>query len=376
MLVRRVMLKPLRMIVLSLLLTEICACESDPAFDIPQPTGGTSAPLPPTDFVSGCDQAADGTACGEANLHKHCVFNVCAKNICGDGVTAEAEQCDDANDREGDGCSARCLVETGGYCGNGSTDGTEECDDGNDVNDDRCSNTCLANACRNGRLDINEECDDGNRTDIDACSNACLANACGNMRVDSGEECDDGNDSDSDACSTQCLDVMCGNNRQDPGELCDGGESESGVPCSDDCSGYGIDACMACAAERCSDYDGYPLYGGCRVAIPDGVPPITNFIEKCVSFDDCIRRSGCYDPVAASSVACYCGEGVDINACQSGATVLGSCIAEATSATACPDNDSVCVLGSFVDLTLPSGHATYLAQCRSERCATECATAN
>lgn len=47
--------------------------------------------------------------------------------VCGDGVPAGAEECDDANTLACDGCSASCRVEA---CGNGRVECDEECDDG------------------------------------------------------------------------------------------------------------------------------------------------------------------------------------------------------------------------------------------------------
>lgn len=72
--------------------------------------------------------------------------NVCVLR-CGDGVldaAAPAEECDDGNTTNGDGCTSGCLVESTVYsctaaspsvctklCGNGVVAGTEQCDDNN-----------------------------------------------------------------------------------------------------------------------------------------------------------------------------------------------------------------------------------------------------
>jgi len=65
---------------------------------------------------------------------------------CGDGVAqGPAEQCDDGNGLNGDGCSNTCTVEVppAVVCGDGVAQGpTEQCDDGNLVNWDGCSSTC------------------------------------------------------------------------------------------------------------------------------------------------------------------------------------------------------------------------------------------
>ncbi len=67
----------------------------------------------------------------------------CAE-LCGDGIQAGVEECDDGNTIDGDGCSSLCQVigVNCTACGDGSTDGPEECDDGNSVNGDGCSDGC------------------------------------------------------------------------------------------------------------------------------------------------------------------------------------------------------------------------------------------
>ena len=73
----------------------------------------------------------------------------------GDGVVQTAEQCDDGNVENGDGCSAGGEIEHGFYCqnepsecasecGDGITASNEQCDDGNDSDGDNCSTVCIA----------------------------------------------------------------------------------------------------------------------------------------------------------------------------------------------------------------------------------------
>ena len=40
----------------------------------------------------------------------------CAQSVCGDGIIVGAEECDDSNPDDGDGCSSSCLVEAGFQC--------------------------------------------------------------------------------------------------------------------------------------------------------------------------------------------------------------------------------------------------------------------
>ena len=64
--------------------------------------------------------------------------------VCGDGVVAHPEGCDDGNDESGDGCSGECLAEHGfvcpgtpgacvSVCGDGVVAADEQCDHGGDT---------------------------------------------------------------------------------------------------------------------------------------------------------------------------------------------------------------------------------------------------
>ncbi len=78
--------------------------------------------------------------------------------VCGDGVLATGEGCEDANLVDGDGCSASCTVETGWTCGTAL--GVS------------AVGTCIAN-CGDSSILGGETCDDGNRASGDACDSAC-----------------------------------------------------------------------------------------------------------------------------------------------------------------------------------------------------------
>ncbi len=74
-----------------------------------------------------------------------------------------------------------------GACGNGKLEPAEECDDGNRSDGDGCLATCRAATCGDGRQRTAvEECDDGNRVDGDACNNQCLRCAPGFSWPDNG----------------------------------------------------------------------------------------------------------------------------------------------------------------------------------------------
>ena len=98
--------------------------------------------------------------------------------VCGDGIKAGSEQCDDGNTTSGDGCSSTCTTETAQpVCGDHHVDTGEDCDDGNTTSGDGCSSTCHTEAplpvCGNGMVEVGETCDDNNTTANDGCSAGC-----------------------------------------------------------------------------------------------------------------------------------------------------------------------------------------------------------
>jgi cysteine-rich repeat protein len=161
-------------------------------------------------------------------------------------VIGEGETCDDANLRDGDGCSSRCQLEEGyacpsgwgcvqvGVCGDGmvAVFGGEVCDDANAVPGDGCSANCKA-------IEPGYVCKAPNQP--------CLAIAdirphCGDgvVQSDEGETCDDGvNDGSLGSCSADCLVPACGDGARQPdyGETCDDGVNSSGyITCGPDCT--------------------------------------------------------------------------------------------------------------------------------------------
>ncbi|MCY0986336.1 DUF4215 domain-containing protein [Nannocystis sp. ILAH1] len=67
----------------------------------------------------------------------------CLLNVCGDGLLALTETCDDGNLVFGDGCTPDCQLE---MCGDGLLVAGEACDDGNQAEGDGCSATCERDA--------------------------------------------------------------------------------------------------------------------------------------------------------------------------------------------------------------------------------------
>ena len=204
-------------------------------------------------------------------------------DVCGDNAVTGAEQCDDGNTVDGDGCSASCQTETGtgdtevcdngtdddgdgavdcadtdcatdaacastgGECGDGTVDDGEECDDGNTDDGDGCAADCttepVGGECGDGTVDDGEECDDGNTDDGDGCAADCtfeIGELCGDGNLDEGEECDDGNNTAGDGCGPNCrIEVVapfCGDGTVDDGEECDDGNTDDGDGCAADCT--------------------------------------------------------------------------------------------------------------------------------------------
>jgi fibro-slime domain-containing protein len=156
---------------------------------------------------------------------------------CGDGNLDDGEECDDANEESGDGCSATCRSEAdcmpgdacSADCGNGALDASEACDDGGVLPEDGCDGECRVEDgylcsgapsvctpanCGDGSIDSTESCDDGNTTPFDGCSATCQVepscseagceSSCGDGIVAGDEDCDDGNQQDDDGCSSAC----------------------------------------------------------------------------------------------------------------------------------------------------------------------------
>ncbi len=196
-------------------------------------------------------------------------------SYCGDGVVDAAEECDDGNLLDGDGCSPVCVAEPGWactgepsvcalLCNNGQLDAGEECE-GDDLGGEDCTTIgggytggtlacgttcrfdtigCILASCGDGVVDALEACDDGNTSNADACMNNCQLASCGDGYLWSGvEACDDGNSSNTDACLVSCDAASCGD-----------GHVWSGVEACDDGNNSNTDACLnSCVTASCGD---------------------------------------------------------------------------------------------------------------------------
>jgi len=108
-----------------------------------------------------------------------------------------AEECDDGNNVNGDGCSAACQIERTPICPNGIVESPETCDDGNTTNGDGCSSTCQTESsppiCGDGEVNQPSEDCDGTTNCQEDCTIA---------------ECVDGSDNDGDL-ATDGSDLQC-----------------------------------------------------------------------------------------------------------------------------------------------------------------------
>ena len=188
--------------------------------------------------------------------------------VCGDGLVLNSEQCDDGNDRQGDGCSSVCVREPGFVCsGAPSVCVSDRDDDGIADRRDVCpdhADPAQRDTDGDGFGDVcdNDDDNDGVADAVDVCPTTADASqrdrdgdgrgdACsGNPTVEAGDADNDGVDDASDRCPQ----VADASNADVDGD-------GLGDACDDDADGDGIknvdDACPLVAGEDCgNDRDG------------------------------------------------------------------------------------------------------------------------
>jgi cysteine-rich repeat protein len=146
--------------------------------------------------IAGDEQCDDGPMNGMG--YGYCKADCTPGPRCGDNMVTDGEQCDngtnldlyllcsqDGVDVNGQPCTPSCAPGCvfPGYCGDGvvQPDFGERCDNGTDANTgayNGCTPTCqLGPRCGDGELqsdvDPPEDCDDGNRRNGDGCSGVC-----------------------------------------------------------------------------------------------------------------------------------------------------------------------------------------------------------
>jgi cysteine-rich repeat protein len=196
--------------------------------------------------------------------------------VCGDGILANNEECDDANRFSGDGCDELCFLEFG-FCSDGLVNFNEICDDGNIVDGDGCSADCQSlEVCGDGFINPGEACDDGNNLDGDGCSANCQSlEICGDGVVNLSEQCDDGalNSNAPNACRQTCQLPVCGDDVVDAGEQCDNGTNNSDIipgACRTNCVFRFCGDGVKDGVEQCDDGNNQSGDGcdqGCRIEL-------------------------------------------------------------------------------------------------------------
>jgi cysteine-rich repeat protein len=249
--------------------------------------------------LSSCRLAAcgDGFVCNQNNPFAPCTsgpignFGVCSESDDGalvrcttdadcevgnggpGGTCGGKEQCDDGNNKRGDGCSPFCVNEA---CGDGVRQQSEGCDSGQGLCEALppglagavllCSRDaeCFGGACTGCLPELfdpaNATCGaSGPNRDDDAnqCRSSCALPSCGDGVVDAGEECDDGNTSNNDGCLTTCEEASCGDgfvcNENNPLAPCTSGPANGKEQC-DDGNLKDDDGCSnLCVPENCGD---------------------------------------------------------------------------------------------------------------------------
>ncbi|MDX2009692.1 MAG: DVUA0089 family protein [Myxococcaceae bacterium] len=229
--------------------------------------------------------------------------------VCGDGVRADAEACDDGNTNDGDGCSAGCEVQPTPVtpCGDGVVAADEACDDGNRTTGDGCSAACVVEAgfscagapsqcttrCGDGITAGAEGCDDANTGAGDGCTASCAVEpgfscggapsvcvaGCGDGRVNAPETCDDGNLVAGDGCAATC--------QREAGFTCMGEPSRCQAACGDG---------VVAATEGCDDGNQTAMDGCSPACRAEPGFTCTGSPSRC--------ESGCGDGVVAGTEAC------------------------------------------------------------------------
>jgi len=188
--------------------------------------------------------------------------------VCGDGIVAGAEGCDNGvNNGSYGGCNADCT--RAAYCGDDTVQTPpEQCDDGSNEatyggTKEECGPGCKwAPYCGDGVKNGPEGCDNGASNvpsstayGSSVCTTTCaLAPFCGDgiPQKQFGELCDNGkNDGSYGTCNANCtLAPYCGDGIKNGPEACDNGASNESPSIA-----YGATACTtACtAAPYCGD---------------------------------------------------------------------------------------------------------------------------
>lgn len=328
-----------------------------------------------------CDQVPNGTPCGKPGGESHCVFDVCSRNVCGDGVRAGDETCDDGNERDHDGCDARCKIDIPS-CGNGVVDPTEECDS---EKRELCTIRCTKPRCGDGVVSPGEECDEGRPAGSASCSAMCKrpvasdASAADASGLEAGPQpepdagmdaggADGGRDAAQDAAPDTGLDAT----------------AEAGTDAATDAgrdaaveAGPGGEKCRACRDTSCRTYVDPDVFKGCLSAPdPDFGADATDptFIQRCLDAVVCAQLNRCHLTSSKGASGCYCGS-ISGDACsQTGPAADAPCRGQWEAAARNPGEPAPTnsdVQARFSDFTYPAAWAFFLLECDVKNCSSE-----
>lgn len=148
---------------------------------------------------------ANATSCGTGKI---CVNAACTTAVCGDGFTTGTEECDDADQMDGDGCDNDCTFSCV------STDATRNCTPTDAcAGQGTCNNT--THTCTPGTpLTNGASCGSGGY----CATGVCTQPTCGNGNLEPGETCDNGglNGTVGSGCKADCT-YVCVNPAADCG---------------------------------------------------------------------------------------------------------------------------------------------------------------
>ena len=115
------------------------------------------------------------------------------QTVCGDGLRAGAESCDDQNTNNGDGCSSTWSIESNYICNGGSTTNKDTCSSCSAGYSPNTGKTVCQTVWGDGLRAGSEEWDDNNTSGGDGCSSSCT--------IESSYVCSGGSTTAKDTCT-------------------------------------------------------------------------------------------------------------------------------------------------------------------------------
>jgi hypothetical protein len=184
-------------------------------------------------------------------------------------------------------------------------------------------------------------------------------NLCGNGVIDAGEQCDEA----TTRCTACQITPVCGDGVTDSPEECD--TAGASATCTATCTVIG--------PVLCSD-----TWLACIAANPELGPVQTEFCnDLCVAAERCVIDNDCFSPNAA---ACYCGFGVDVDACAVGSFVpnldptspnYAPCYNEIRAGENNPPTNQA-ALDLFFDFSVPTGVGMQIVDASQASCVISC----